>query len=399
MTGYRARNQVAIVGCAMSEARRRPTEPLGVTAVRTARAAIADAGLTVDRIDGFTSTSLFPSSGDHASVDGLSIVSSGWLARHLGAKPAYIAGYEGMGSFTGSIQLAVNALVSGSADYVLIHRALHNPAGKYHNTRTLEFGGDEQWIAPQGFYSALPGLGLVTTEYNHRYGGTREAMGRIAVEARKNGARNTWSHWYGKPITLEHYLAQPMISDPMSMLDCDIPVEAVGAFVLTTAERARDLPNRPVYIAGAANGYPRDHRLKMHWTLDEIMAAGRDMADRLWASAGMGRGDIDLPQFYDAFSPFVYIWLEALGFCGEGEAHALVSDGGIDSDRPGSLPVVSGGGALGNGRLHGLPQVLECYRQLAGRVGERQRQVETALATYSSPHYGGAIVFTNNPAS
>jgi acetyl-CoA acetyltransferase len=398
MTGrFRARNKVAIVGYGVSNAVRRPTEPLGVTAIRTAHAAIVDAGLTIEHIDGFVSAPLLPTSGDHAPEDGLSIVSSHWLAQHLGARPTYAAGFQGIGQITGSLSLAVNALASGAADYVLLHRALHNPAGKYNDSSVVEFGGARQWTAPQGFFGSLPGMALAYNEYCQRYGATREAMARVVTEARRNGARNPWSHWFAKPLTIEDYLAEPLISDPMSKLDCDIPVEAVAAFILTTAERARDLPNKPVYITGAANGYPREHRLPLHWTLDDMMSAGRDLAERLWESAGVGREEIDLPQFYDAFSPFVYIWLESLGFCPEGEAHRFVLDGGIDSDRVDSLPVLSGGGALGNGRLHGLPQILECYQQLANRSGDRQRPCEVALATYSSPNYGGAVIFTNTP--
>ena len=118
------------------------------------------------------------------------------------------------------------------------------------------------------------------------------------------------------------------------------------------------------------------------------------MADRLWAHAGVGPAEIDLPQLYDGFSPFVWFWLEALGFCPVGEAHRFVAEGGIDSDRAGALPALSGGGALGNGRMHGVPQMLECYLQLAERAGDRQRDgVEMALACHASPHLGGAVVY------
>jgi acetyl-CoA acetyltransferase len=125
------------------------------------------------------------------------------------------------------------------------------------------------------------------------------------------------------------------------------------------------------------------------------MGVGEHTARRLWESAGLGPSEVDLPQLYDGFSPFIYFWLEVLGLCPVGEAHLLVQDGGIDSDTPGSLPVLSGGGALGNGRMHGVPQMLECYLQLSGRAGERQREgVSTALACHSSPHFGGAVVYS-----
>lgn len=396
---FAARNKVAIVGYAHSKVVRRPVEPLGVTAVRTARTAIADAGLSVRQIDGFVASALMPSSGGHETRDGVSTVSPNWLAQHLGAAPRYAAGFQGHGQLTGSMTVAVNALASGAADYVLVHRALHNPpAGKYNDNPMTAAAGDMQWTAPQGFFGALPAIAMVYNEYCQRYGATREAMARVVVEARKNGARIPWSYWFDKPLSIEDYLAEPVIVDPMSRLDCDIPVQGVGVFILTTADRARDLPNTPVFISGYANGYPQRHRLPLHWTLDEMQEGGQAVAGRLWESAGLaGPEDIDLAQPYDAFSPFVYIWLEALGFCARGEAHRFVIDGGIDSSRPGSIAALSGGGAIGNGRLHGLPQLLECYLQLAGRAGERQRPVTNAVFSYSAPYFGGAAVLTNDP--
>lgn len=399
MTGtFGARNKVAIVGYAHSKVVRRSVEPLGITAIRTAREAIADAGLRPEQIDGFAASALMPTSGGHEAQDGVSTVSPAWLAEHLGVEPAYAVGFQGHGQLTGSLTLAVNAVASGAADYVLFHRALHNPpVGKYNDNAMTEAAGMLQWTAPQGFFGGLPAIALVYEEYCRRYGATREAMARVVTEARNNGAKLPWSHWHGKPITLEDYLAEPPIVGPMSRLDCDIPVQGVGVFILTSAERAKDLPNKPVHISGYANGYPRRHRLPLHWTLDDMEEAGQAVAARLWQAAGIGRNEIDLAQPYDAFSPFVYIWLEALGFCPRGEAHRFVLDGGIDASRPGSIAALSGGGAIGNGRLHGLPQLLECYLQLAGRAGERQRAVSNAVFSYSAPSFGGAAVLTNSP--
>ena len=395
---FMASNQVAIAGYAMAPVTRRAAEPLGHTAIRTARAAIADAGLTVADIDGFVASSMLPTSGDHAAEDGYSIVSSNWLAEHLGADPAYSAGFQGTGQLTSSLCMAVNALASGACDYVLFHRALHNPpVGKYNDSAMTEARGPQQWTAPQGFFGALPAIAMVYNEYMQRYGATREAMARLVVEARNNGAKQPWSHWFGKPITIDDYLNEPLICDPMSRLDCDIPVQGVGVFILTRADRAKDGPDRPVHVTGYANGYPAVHRLPLHWTLDDMEQSGRAVGARLWESAGLGPADMQLGQFYDAFSPFVYIWLEALGFVPHGEAHRFVLDGGIDASDPKSLAVLSGGGAIGSGRLHGLPQLLECYLQLAGRAGERQRGVTNAVFSYSAPYFGGAMVLTNDP--
>jgi acetyl-CoA acetyltransferase len=387
---------VAIVGYAQSPIERHSARSLGSLTLETARRAICDAGLKVEQVDGFVTASLFPSAGAHALEDGVSFISANWLAERLGVNPRYAAGFQGMGQLPGAVAMAVNAVASGAADHVLVHRALHNPTqGRYHANPMTEARGVEQWTVPQGFFGPVAMIALAYNEYLLRFGADRKAMAVVVEEARKNGSRVPWSHWYQKPLTAEEYLEAPMINDPICRLDCDIPVDGVAAFIFTSADRAKDLPHRPVYVSGYASGFPIRRRLHLHWPLDDIMEVGGETARRLWEAAGVGPHEVDLPQVYDGFSPFVYLWMECLGLCRVGEAHQFVQDGGIDSDRPGALPVLSGGGALGNGRMHGVPQMLECYLQLSRRAGDRQRDhVSVALACHSSPHLGGAVIYS-----
>ncbi len=398
MSGFAGRNKVAIVGYAHSAIRQHADQPLGSVTLETARQAIADAGLRIDQIDGFASSAMLPSAGSHNVEDGISVVTSTWLAERLGTNPRYAVGFQGNGQLPGSLSLAVNAIVSGAADYVVVHRALHNPTGSYHGNSMSRIAGPMQWTAPQGFFGPLAMIGLTYNEYLQRFNASREAMATVLVEARKNGARIPWSYWYGRPLNREQYLDAPLLADPIGRLDCDIPVDGAAAFVLTSAERGADLPHRPVYISGIAAGHPTKRRLPLHWPLDDLYDTGRETARRLWTAAGVGPEQTDLPQLYDGFSPFVYLWLEVLGFCPIGEAHRFVQDGRIDGHTADGLPVLSGGGALGNGRMHGVPQMLECYLQLSGRAAERQRNpVSVGLACHSSPHLGGAVVYTNEP--
>jgi acetyl-CoA acetyltransferase len=398
---FSASCKVSIAGYAQSAVERHAARPLGALAVETARQAIADAGLEPRQVDGVVTAALFPTAGAHVAVDGVSTVTATWMAEHLvplGAHPRYVAGFQGIGQIPGAVALAVNAIASGSADYVLLYRALHNPPGRYHGNPMREIRGEQQWTAPQGFFGPLAMIALPYTEYLQRYGATREAMADVVTEARKNGSRIPWSYWYQRPLGREEYLAAPQIFDPVCRYDCDIPVDGVAAFVLTSAERAMDLPNHPVYVAGYASGVPGTRRLAMHWPLDDVMDGGSATGRRLWEHSGLQSSDVDLPQVYDGFSPFVWFWLEALGFCPPGEAHQFVSAGGIDCDSPKGLPVLSGGGALGNGRMHGVPQMLECYLQLAGRAGTRQRAgAAIGVACHASPHYGGAVAYSATP--
>jgi acetyl-CoA acetyltransferase len=325
-------------------------------------------------------------------------VSAQWMAEHLGIRPRWASGFQGYGQLPGSVMLAVGAIASGAAEYVLVHRALANPAGRYHENPMAEAGGAAQWTAPQGLWGPPAHIALPYHEYMQRYGATREEMATVVVELRNNAARIPWAYWHDRPITVDDYLNARLIAEPISILDCDIPIDGVAAFVLTSAPRARDLPHQPVYVSGFGQGSPLALGRGTVWTLDEITQGGQLTAQRLWESSGLRLADIDLPQLYDGFSPLVYFWLEALGYCAPGEAHRFVQDGTITTGR--GLPIASGGGALGNGRLHGIPQMLECYLQLSQRAGDRQLpHMNVALACHSSPHYGGAVLYTTQPLS
>jgi acetyl-CoA acetyltransferase len=396
VTRRRPTSDVAIAGYAISPVVRHSGRPLGAIAIETALSAISDAGLKKEDIDGFTTGALLPSSGGHATVDGVSIVTPQWLAEYLDIRPRWASGFLGYGQLVGSVMLAVNAIASGDADYVLVHRALANPPGRYNENPMTGAAGPAQWTAPHGMWGPPAQIALPYNEYMQRYGATREEMATVVVELRKNGSRIPWSYWHGNPISVDDYMAARIIAEPICILDCDIPVDAVAAFVLTSGDRARDLPNRPVYVGGFGMGSPTALTSATTWTLDDIMEGGRFAANNLWESSGLSHEDIDLPQLYDGFSPYIYFWLEVLGFCPIGEAHRFVQEGRISTE--GGLPIASGGGALGNGRLHGVPQMLECYLQLSRRAADRQLEgMEVGIACHSSPHYGGAVLYTTEP--
>ena len=283
------RSQVAIVGYGLSGISRRSPRPLGALAVETALEAISDAGLNKDDIDGFTTGASLPSAGGHAITDGVSIVTATWMAEQLGVRPRWASGFQGFGQLPGSVMLAVNAIVSGAADYVLMHRALSNPAGRYHENPMTQAAGPSQWTAPHGLWGPPAQIALPYNEYMQRYGATREEMATVVVELRRNAARIPWAYWHGMPITVDDYMNAREIAQPISILDCDIPVDGVAAFVLTSAERARDLPHRPVFVRGFGQGSPTTLTSGTVWTLDEIMEGGQVACERLWESSGLER--------------------------------------------------------------------------------------------------------------
>ena len=389
--------KVAMVGYAQSQIYRRADVPLSALTLKACRDAIEDAGLRPEQIDGLSTTPALPAGGSHNDVDGIDVVTVNYVAEHLGLRPRWWVNHQGSGGMiTSSLAHAVNAVAAGGANYVLVHRALHNPSGRYHGNASTQAPGTRQWTAPYGYAGPAAGVGIQYMDYMQRYGATREEMATLVVQIRKNAQKIPEAYWYGTPLTTEDYLSARMIGDPISILDCDLPVDAVAAFVLTSAERAKDTKHRPVYIAGYTQGQP-SYPQTFH-TLDDVMEGGLHNAQKLWDNTGLTAKDIDVPQIYDGYTPLTYFWLETLGFCPIGEAHRFIQGGAIDVD--GKFPLLSGGGNQGNGRLHGVPHARECYLQLSQRAGDRQLAKATiGIGCQAWPDRGGAIVYTAEPLS
>ena len=395
MSMFAARNKAAIAGFSQSPIQRQAPMTLGALTIATVREAIADAGLEVGDIDGLITTPLFPSLGTHAAEDGIALVTTNWLAQRMGMTPVYQENPQGQ--LPGAVAMAVNAIHAGAARNIVVYRALHNPGGSYHQNDSSKASGRDQWVMPQGHHGPIAAIAMAWNEYAQRYGAGEDALAPIAIEARKNGARLAWSYWKDKPLALEQYLAAPFINDPIRMFDCDIPVDGAAAFVITSAERARDMAHRPVYISAYSDMLPRRFGLAHHWPYDEMIELGALNLERLCQRGDIRLSDIDHPQIYDGFSPLSLFWIELLGLAPRGEAHRFIAQGGIDSDSAGGKAVLASGGSLGNGRMHGTPQMIECYLQLARRAGELQRDVKLALACQGVPNMGGTVLYSAEP--
>jgi acetyl-CoA acetyltransferase len=168
------------------------------------------------------------------------------------------------------------------------------------------------------------------------------------------------------------------------------------AIILTTAKRAHDLRNPPAYITGYGQNTSR-RRALFHYSLDNYMESGHSLASKLWASSGLGPQDMSAAELYDGFSPSTLYWLEAAGFCPEGEAYAFIQDGRIALE--GELPVNTFGGSLSEGRLHGMGHIAEAVMQVTDRANERQVPNATAVcAIDGSPMLrGSGLVVTRDP--
>ncbi|MFJ6569241.1 thiolase family protein [Streptomyces sp. NPDC091292] len=393
------RNKVAIVGYGITTSRRHADVPVGSLAVETADQAIRDAGLTRAQIDGVATGTSMPAYGsDRVLRAGHGFIDAGFLMEHMALDTSW--SYDDV-SFPPALVRAVQAVASGAANYVLLNRTLHNPSGRYNSFTGNAAAGNTQWTAPYGYVAGTSGIAMPYMEYQQRYGMRREHMAPLALQIRRNVQSIPQAYWYGTELTFDAYMNSRMISEPMCLFDNDIPVDGGGSFVITTAERAADMPHTPVYITDwglVQNTYrPVPGTLG---SLDAMYEPTRYMAKKLWNRSGWKPSDVRVPQFYDGFLPLVLWWMECLGFCGAGEAWQVVQAGRIDPK--GGFPLLSGGGNLGWGRIHGIPHVLENYLQLSGRAGERQiGDATTGISTYSVPGLvdSTAILFSSDRSS
>jgi acetyl-CoA acetyltransferase len=253
-------------------------------------------------------------------------------------------------------------------------------------------GGEFAYQLPFGAYSAANWVGWYCQRYMHEYGLTREQLAQIALNARANAALND-NAVYRDPMTLDDYLAARMISTPLCLFDCDVPADGSTAFVISHTDHATDMPQPAVRFEAVGSA----RRGRTGWDQHEDMTtmAGRDAAAHLWSRTDLKPGDVDTAQLYDGFSWLTIMWLEALGFCGKGEAGAFI-EGGRRIAQDGELPLNTQGGQLSGGRLHGYGFLHEAVLQLRGQAGQRQiaGDPEVAVAAAGGGSLAGCLLLT-----
>lgn len=337
-------------------------------------AAVADAGLNSDDVDGLTS---FSNDGNDAPL----------MQVALGVPElrysAMVWGGGGGGS-CGAVSLACAAIESDQADVVVAYRGLCQGQGR----RFGRYGGPRthgSFIAPFGLFAPAQMLALVMRRFMHDYPIGPEHLAEIALSGRANANRNPRAVMHGRTLTLEQYFAARWIAEPFRLYDCCLETDGAAAVVLTTLERARDLPGPVVEVLASAHGSGPgwgSGPLGSHNMPDADYAStnNRRLARELFARAGLTPDDVDVAQFYDHFSGLVLMALEDFGFCGRGESGAFVADGAIRWP-DGRLPINTSGGQLSEAYVHGVNLITEGVRQLRGRSTSQVPDAETCLVT------------------
>ncbi|MBO3746605.1 acetyl-CoA acetyltransferase [Streptosporangiaceae bacterium NEAU-GS5] len=327
-------------------------------------AALDDAGLTPDDVDGLATHRVGDSAPPSTVGPALGLPAPSWYLDQFGG-----------GSVSHSvIAQAALAVAAGMADVVVCYRAI-NARSEFRMGRAANPAPEAAFQAPYGYVAPAQMYAMYARAHMTKYGTQPEHFGAIAVTERAAAAKNPRA-LMRTPITLDDYLASRWIAEPFRLLDCCLETDGACAVVVTTTERARDLPHPPVLITAAAFGggsHPFDGP-------DMTVSAAAELSPRLYSMAGLGPADVDVAQIYDCFTYSVVVQFEDYGFCAKGE-------GGLYAASGSAVPYNTHGGFLSEGYVHGINHIAEAVSQLRGDAGDRQVPgAEVALST-AQPGY------------
>ncbi|MCK9541434.1 MAG: thiolase family protein [Novosphingobium sp.] len=386
-----AEKDCAISGVGQSEIFRKPQVLPFELALRACERAIADAGLTAADIDGVACWPMTPA----GTAYGFGAASIPDVCQSLGIRPAWWS-EASVAAQISPIMEAVAAIAAGYATHVLCFRAVGQrwipadggAAGEGNHPAPV---AGYEFMIPYRAPSAANWIACHASTHMTHYGITREQMGWIPVVQRRNAGLNPQAI-YRHPFTIEEYLQARMISTPFSLLDCDIPCDGTTAVIVSRADAARDLPNPPIVIEAIAAG--GQERMET-WLArpDYPHMALHDATKRMWNRTDLKPSDVDTAHLYDGFTWLTMVWMEAFGFCGEGESGAFI-EGGQRISLDGELPLNPNGGQLSEGRMHGLGFVHEAVLQLRGQAGARQakKAVNVSAVGAGGGSLGGAML-------
>ncbi len=376
MTDRTIAGKAAIAGIGATEFSKASGRSELQLACEAVSAAIEDAGLQPSDVDGLTTFTL-DLNPEIDVAEGVGLNDLTWFSRT----------HYGGGASCATITQAAAAVATGLAEVVVAYRAFNERSGNRYGTGRAEWAPSAEgvswgWYLPYGFMTPASWVAMVTQRYLHTYGHKPEDLGHVSVLARTYAATNPKAMMYERPITLQDHHDSRWITEPLRLFDCCLESDGGQAVVVTTPERARDLPNVPVIIAGATQGSPRKQRQMTGFYNDTMSGLPEQalVANRLYAQTGLGPDDIDAANLYDAFSPLVLMQLEEYGFVGRGEAADFVAEGNCNID--GRLPVNTNGGQMGEAYLHGMNGIAEGVRLVRGTsVNQPTKDLHNVLVT------------------
>ncbi|MFG2756682.1 lipid-transfer protein [Streptomyces wuyuanensis] len=338
-------------------------------AVEAVRAAIDDAGLSPADVDGMVTFTM--DTNPEITVA---------QAAGIGDLSFFSRVHYGGGAACATVQQAALAVAAGVAEVVVCYRAFNERSGRRFGSGVQQRepsaeGAALGWNLPFGLLTPASWVAMTARRYLHAHGLTPEAFGQVAVAGRRHAARNPAAYFHGRPITLDDHASSRWIVEPLRLLDCCQETDGGQALVVTSVERARDLPRPPAVVVAAAQGAGRAQEQMTSYYRDDLTGLPEMgvVARQLWRTSGLGPSDIDVGILYDHFTPYVLMQLEEFGFCGRGEAAEFVA-----AD---TLPLNTHGGQLGEAYLHGMNGIAEAVRQLRGTSVNQTAGAARALVT------------------
>jgi acetyl-CoA acetyltransferase/uncharacterized OB-fold protein len=361
------RDKTAIVGIGQTEFSKSIGRPEKRIALEAIGAALDDAGLAPEDVDGLVRFDIESST----EVE---------IARNLGIPNLRFYGEVGYGGGGGCAAVfhAAMAVATGAADVVVCWRARNRGSGGRPWAKTgWRVGGDGQFFLPFGLVRPVDQVAMIARRYAHEYAAPPEMLGAVALACRKHATRNP-AALMREPMSMDDYRSARMVADPLRLFDCCLETDGALAAVVTSSERARDLKQRPAYIlAGAQGTGPQCVVMANYHKADFLETTSPYCARELFGRAGVTAKDVDVAQIYDAFTPLVVLSLEEYGFCARGEAKDFVEDGALEWPH-GRLPINTSGGSLSEAYVRHVDVRREGRRDLSG--DERRRGADERSA-------------------
>ena len=379
-------NEAAIAGIGQTPYTKNSGVSELTLACQAVRNAIEDAGVEAKQVDGLV-TYLMDSS-DEVEVA---------RAVGLGDLTFFSQINYGGGAAVGLVHQAAMAVATGSANYVVVYRALNGRSGQRMGQGV---SGDIitsdlvhwSWYMPFGLVTPASWIALQAQLYMHEYGATSEHFAQVALTQRAHAQNNPDAAMYGKPMTLDDYMNSRMICEPLRLFDCCQEDDGGCALLITSPERARDLRQAPALIRGVTqSSFEGQEQMTSFYRPDLAALPEMELAARIiYEQSGLGPDDIDATCLYDAFTPEILMQLEAFGFCGRGEAKDFVMDGALAAD--GRLPNNTHGGLLSEAYMHGVNNIAEGTRLVRGTSCNQPEDVEHVLVSSGVGVPTGAMI-------
>ena len=417
------RGKVAAVGIGHSPTARRwdgkPETCVGAWSLLALRKAIEDAGVSPDQIDGLvldpgTTTGAYWPKGrpiptdvvgafnaTDDPLDGIAKLSSEWILKNMPELTNVTFSMNGPVCMSNAIVVAAQAIGEGRTHTCLVLKSWHNLEGRYYQGGSNAGGAISGSSALRNLWGAPAcyGTALQFAEYCRKYGKTHEMMAPFISNSRRNGLmfpEGYWAQHRPEHLTAEDYAAARWIAKPANLFDNDIPIMVSAAYLFTTAERAKDMTQKPVYILNHASSRTTPRSLTP--TLDEVEEDTARTARKIYEGAGITAADLSFENMYDGFTQFHQFHLEGLGYRGIkfGEALDFYQ---TDISIEGPNPVSPSGGNIGSGRSRFWMHT-DCIQQLQGRAGTRQItgvKPEIAVSGGPMPLGGNFTVWSATP--